>query len=115
MATIYELLLAFFATIGLLSLIWLLFGHLLSPIPATQPLYVVIPLEGDAPALEQTVHHLLWLKGGKLAQFQIILLDSGLSEQGLLQLSLLLSREPELRLTTPEGLSQLMKKDDIRG
>ncbi|MDF2838388.1 MAG: hypothetical protein K0S60_91 [Evtepia sp.] len=111
MASIAELLLAFFATVGLLSLIWLLFGHLLAPGPAMQTFYAVIPIDGNAPNLEQTVSHLLWLKGGKLAHFQIVLLDTGLSESGKERVSVLLSREPELILSTPELLPQLIKKD----
>lgn len=111
MATIAEFLLAFFATVGLLSLIWLLFGHLLAPGPATQTFYAVIPIHDNAPCLEQTVSHLLWLKGGKLAHFHIILLDTGLSEASKERVSLLLSREPELILSTPELLPQLIEKD----
>jgi len=108
---IIELLLAFFATLGLLSLLWLLFGHILTPIPAAQPLHAVIPIEGDVPCLEQTVHHLLWLKGGHIADFRIILVDIGLSELGKERVALLLSRERELILSTPELLPELIEKD----
>lgn len=111
MATIAELLLAFFATAGLLALIWLFFGHILAPGPEEQTLYAVIPIEGNATDLEHAVSHLLWLKGGKLARFHIILLDTGLSEAGKDRVSLLLSREPELMLSTPELLPQLIEKD----
>lgn len=111
MATIAEFFLAFFAAVGLLSLIWLLFGHLLAPVPSKQPLYAVIPVEGDALFLESTVSHLLWLEGGRLAVFQIVLVDTGLSEIGKERVSVLLSRQPELTLSSPELLVQLIKKD----
>jgi len=111
MATIAEFFLAFFATVGLLSLIWLLCGHLLAPGPTTQTLYTVIPIQDDAPNLEYIVSHLLWLKGGKLAPYQIILLDMGLSTVGKERVSLLLSQESELILSDPERLPQLIKKD----
>lgn len=111
MVTIVELLLAFFATMGILALLWLLFGYLLSPIPTALPLYALIPIAGDAPFLEHTVRQLLWLRNGRLAQFQLILLDRGLSPTGQARVSLLLAQEPSLILTTPDALPQLIEKD----
>lgn len=111
MLTIVELLLAFFATMGILALLWLLFGQMLSPTPSTLPLRAIIPIDGDALALEHTVRQLLWLRNSRLAQFHLILLDCGLSEAGYERVRLLLSQEPSLIFTTADRLPQLIKKD----
>jgi len=111
MVTIVEILLAFFATMGIVALVWLLFGYMLSPVPAALPLCALIPIEGDAPLLEHTVRQLLWLRNGRLAQFQLILVDRGLSPTGRARVLLLLAQEPSLILTTPDALSQLIEKD----
>lgn len=111
MSTIAQLFLAFFATIGLICLLWFLFGQLLCPASWQKPLYAVIPIEGDLADLESTIRHLLWLKNSHLAGFHIILLDLGVSDEGKKQLSLLLSQEPTLILTTADQLPQLIEKD----
>lgn len=112
MLTIVDFLLAFFTTMGILALLWLLFGHMLTPVPAALPLCALIPIEGDAPFLEHTVRQLIWLRNGRLAQFRLILLDRGLSPTGQARVSLLLAQEPSLILTTPDALSQLIERMD---
>ena len=65
-----EILLALFGS-ALLVLLghWLLL-RLLSPAQTgTMPVFAVIPAAGDGEGLEQTLRHLRWLQGEKLAPF----------------------------------------------
>ena len=111
MMQLMEFFLAFFATIGIFTLVWLLFGHLLLPIPAAKGLRIIVPLEGDAAMLEQTLRQLLWLRSGKLLRFELILLDRGLNETGLARVSLLLASEPCMELISPAQLAYFLEKD----
>ncbi len=111
MMTFVEVLLAFFATVGILSLVWMLFGHLLFPAATERPLCTLIPVEGDALLLEHTVRLLLWLRSGRLVTLRLILLDRGLSDIGQARIALLLAQYPLISLTTPDALNQLIEKD----
>lgn len=112
MTTAVQCILAFVAAGGLLGLLWLAFGHLLVPARnAKQPIYALLPVRGDALELEQTVHHLLWLQGGRLARFTIVVVDLGLSDYGLRQVQALRAREPALLLCSPAETSILMEKE----
>ena len=75
-----EILLALFGS-ALLVLLghWLLL-RLLSPAQAgTMPVFAVIPAAGDGEGLEQTLRHLRWLQGEKLAPFTPLVVDAGLA------------------------------------
>ncbi len=112
MTTAAQCILALGAAGGLLSLLWLAFGHLLAPASnSAQPIIAVLPVKEDAIALEQTVHHLLWLQGGRLARFTIVIVDQGLTQEGLRQVQALRARESSLFLCTPQELSQFVEKD----
>lgn len=113
MLTIVELLLAFFATVGILSLLWLLYGQLLTPTqPQGKPPFLLLRAEGDAAGLEQSLRQLRWLRGGRLLSLRPVLLDCGLTELGRARVCLLLEEEPCLRVVTPDALPNLIKKDD---
>ena len=91
MNAIWQVLLALLAVVGLLALGWLLFGKLVTPVGGGGggPVYAVVPAAGDGEHLEQDVKGLLWLRGGELARFTVVIADDGLDEDGLR-----LAREP---------------------
>ena len=79
---ILQVLLALLAAAGLLALGWAIFGQLVTPVGAISPVYAVVPADGDGAGLEQAVKGLLWLRGGELARFTIVIADNGLDESG---------------------------------
>ena len=84
MNAIWQVLLALLAAVGLLALGWLTFGRLLTPVGGSGggPVYAVVPASGDGAHLEQDVKGLLWLRGGELARFTIVIADGGLDGTG---------------------------------
>ena len=69
------------AALGLLSICWLVLGRLLIPIPLA--LTVSLSGYGDAQGLEQGVKALHWLRRTGLWRGEILILDGGMSPQGL--------------------------------
>ena len=94
MNTLLITLLALLACAGLLALGWLIFGRLLTPVGGGGggPVFAVVPASGDAETLEHDVAGLLWLRGGDLARFTVVIADAGLSPAGRAVASALLSR-----------------------
>lgn len=83
MHEILQALLALLAAAGLLALGWVLFGRLVTPVGGRGgPVYAVVPAHGPGEHLEQDVKGLLWLRGGELARFTIVIADNGLDSQG---------------------------------
>ena len=84
MNAIWQVLLALLAAVGLLALGWLTFGRLLTPVGGGGggPVYAVVPASGDGAHREQDVKGLLWLRGGELARFTIVIADGGLDGTG---------------------------------
>lgn len=83
MQEILQAVFALLAAAGLLSLGWLLFGRLVTPVgDAGGPVYAVVPADGGGEHLEQDVKGLLWLRGGNLARFTIVIADRGLDPEG---------------------------------
>ncbi|MEG1918348.1 MAG: hypothetical protein RR092_06790, partial [Oscillospiraceae bacterium] len=84
---------ALLAAIGLTTLLWLavsLVGRL-GRGPAL-PAYLLLPAEGDAPALEATVHDLQRLRRELRGFPPILILDCGLTEEAR-EIALLLCAE----------------------
>ena len=83
METLLQGALAFFAALGLVTLAWLAFGHLLLP-RELEPggLYAVLPARGDGEHLEQDLRCLLWLRDSGAPRVPIVIADAGLSPQG---------------------------------
>ena len=104
-----EALVALLAAAGLLGLGWLLFGKLLAPIGEAGRTFAVVPASGDAETLEHDVQGLLWLRGGNLARFTVVIADCGLSDQGRILALLLQRREPGLVLCPADRLAALME------
>ena len=83
MQEILQAVFALLAAAGLLALGWLLLGRLVTPIGDTGgPVYAVVPADGGGEHLEQDVKGLLWLRGGNLARFTIVIADKGLNPAG---------------------------------
>ena len=111
MSLVLDCLMAFFAAMGFLALLWLAFGRLLTPPPGTAATLVLLPARGDGEELDLAVSHLIWLQGGRMTRFSIVLVDLGLTEQGRARVLTLMERDPTLRCCLPEALPELMEKD----
>lgn len=104
MSVIWEWGLTLLAAFGLFSLGGLLFGGLRFPSGAGA--YVVICGAGDGAGLEQTVGAFLHLRERQGLACPVLLVDTGLNEEGRAAAELLCRRWPALRLCTPEELLQ---------
>lgn len=81
---VFDIFAALLAAFGLVCLGWLAFGRMILPVGGEgQQVYAVIPARGDGGGLEQAVSGLLWLRGTGLLRGQVVILDKGLSPQGL--------------------------------
>lgn len=87
--------LAFLASVGLVSLVWMAAGLLRRSGPAE--LALVLPLKGAAPALEADVRTLRRLKH-QVPEATIVLLDCGLDRDALLLARYLAQREEDVLL-----------------
>lgn len=105
MNAIWQVLLALLAAVGLLALGWLTFGRLLTPVGGGGggPVYAVVPASGDGAHLEQDVKGLLWLRGGELARFTIVIADGGLDGTGRAVAAALLARGQGIVLCRRSG------------
>lgn len=103
--------LALLAAVGLVLTGWLLLGRLLLPVGGKDGAAVcmVLPARGSGEGLEHTVAGLLWLRGGGLARFPIILADCGLDEAGLAVAGLLAQRESGVLLCPVSALAEYLK------
>ena len=83
MHEILQALLALLTAAGLLALGWALFGRLVTPAGESGgPVYAGGPADGGGEHLEQDETGLLWLRGGGLSRFTIVIADNGLDESG---------------------------------
>jgi hypothetical protein len=78
---VLECVTALLAAFGLVSLCGLIYSRLVLPVAG--PALAVIPARGDGAGLEQTVAGLLWLRKTGLWRGNIIILDRGLTPEGL--------------------------------
>lgn len=108
-----EVILALLAAVGLLALGWLLFGKLLTPVGGSGggTVYAVVNACGDGANLERDVTGLLWLRGGELARFTIVIADSGLNDVGKAAASALVERKSEVAFCPLERLSEYIAFD----
>ena len=97
MNPILEVVLILLAAAGLLGLGWVLFGRLVCPV-GSGGVYAVIPASGDGANLEQDVRGLLWLRGGELARFTIVIADGGPTAAARAAASALRARERGLEV-----------------
>ena len=111
MNAIWQVHLALLAAVGLLALGWLTFGRLLTPVGGSGggPVYAVVPASGDGAHLEQDVKGLLWLRGGELARFTIVIADGGLDGTGRAVAAALLTRAQGIVLCPAERLGEYIR------
>lgn len=89
---------AFLSAVGLTSLVWLIAGDLLrSARPVIPGLLLVLPLRGEALAMEADVRELRRLQG-QLPGSGLILADCGLTEDARKLAQYLADREKNARL-----------------
>lgn len=108
--TILEAVIALLAAAGLLALGWMLFGRLLAPVGGKGGgrVFAVLPVKGAGETLEHDVTGLLWLRGGGMARFTVLIADAGLDEEGRKLAGLLAQRENGVELCSVEELGERM-------
>lgn len=105
---ILQVILALLAAVGLLALGWVLFGRLVTPAGAAGSVYAVVPARGQGEHLEQDVKGLLWLRGGELARFTIVIADNGLDPSGKAVAAALLARSTGLVVCPGDKLGEYL-------
>lgn len=93
---------------GVFLLGWRLVGRLLTPVGVKTPIFAVLPASGDGENLEFDVRGLLWMRGGGLARFTVVIADCGLSGAGRTAASLLAQREPNVVLCPAERVGEVV-------
>lgn len=95
--------LAFFAAVGVATVVWLAAGALLhAGRPIIPGLLLLLPLRGDAPAMEQDVRELRRIRH-LLPGSRLILADCGLTEEARKLARYLAFREEGAELTEAEA------------
>ena len=98
MALLQDSLLAFFSAVGLTTVVWLVGGSLLrSGWKGLPGLLLVLPLRGEAPAMEADVRELRRIQG-QLPGAKIVLADCGLTEEARGLARYLADREKQAEL-----------------
>lgn len=77
-----EILLVFFLGIGVVLILWCVMGLLLLPVFGSNMVTLCFA-DGDGGALEQQVRAYGWLRDGKITGGRFLIVDNGLSAQGL--------------------------------
>ncbi|WP_300415352.1 hypothetical protein [uncultured Oscillibacter sp.] len=98
--------LAFLSAVGLTTIVWAIAGALLRSggRPAIPGLLLVLPLRGEALAMEADVRELRRVQGG-LPGAKIILADCGLTPDALALARYLADREKNAALVSPGELA----------
>ena len=95
MTLLQDGILAFFSAVGMTTVVWLLSGALLHAGRPTVPgLLLVLPLKGEALAMENDVRELRRIQG-RLPGAKIVLADCGLTEDAKALAQYLASREED--------------------
>ena len=98
MTLLQDGILAFFSAVGMTTVVWLLSGALLHAGRPTVPgLMLVLPLKGEALAMENDVRELRRVQGG-LPGAKIILVDCGMTEDAWELAAYLADREKNAEL-----------------
>ncbi len=114
MRPILEVILALLSVAGLMSLSWLLMGHILTPAGSERTVSLV-PGTGDGETLEQSVRGLLWLRGGGLLAGNVLIVDCGLTPAGKAIAAALCLREPGVECCPASELSVYIKQQTAEG
>lgn len=116
MKILFDVVFALLAAAGLLALGWLLFGRILTPVGGGDggAVYAVVPAAGDGATLEHDVTGLLWLRGGDLARFTVVIADSGLDDAGRAVAAALLAQNTGLALCPLDRLGDYIGAQKLR-
>ena len=99
MVMLHDGLLAFFSAVGVTTVVWLLAGAVLrAGRPAIPGLLLVLPLRGEALAMEADVRELRRLRQ-RLPGARIVLADCGMSADARALAAYLADREEDMALT----------------
>lgn len=90
------------------------FWRFTAPVHNT-PVFAVIPAVGDGEDLEQTLRHLQWLRSEKLTRFTILVVDAGLTPQGLDTIRALGNKDPTLLFCPAEEATLILQRKDDHG
>lgn len=102
-----EIVFSLLAVTGLLAIGWLCFGRLLRPMGGRDML-TLIPADGAGERLEQALVGLDWLRGAGLVEGQVILVDKGLTADGVELALQLTAREHGVYLCPYAELSECL-------
>lgn len=113
MNVVLHVVIAILAAAGLLALSWLLLGRILAPVGGRGGgrVVAVLPASGGGETLEHDVTGLLWLRGGGMARFSIVIADQGLDEQGRALAEILAQRDPGVALCRPDALGDYLREE----
>ena len=99
MTLLQDGILAFFSAVGMTTVVWLAAGAVLHAGRPTIPgLLLVLPLRGDALAMEADVRELRRIQG-RLPGAKIVLADCGMSDDARALAAYLADREEDVTLT----------------
>ena len=113
MTLLQDGLIAFLSAVGVTTLVWIVAGAFFrAGRPAIPGLLLVLPLRGEALAMEADVRELRRLKN-RLPGARILLADCGMTADARALAAYLAEREPE-RLTTLKGITA-RKAQEIAG
>lgn len=107
MQFLLELLVAFFAAIGIASCIWLLLGRLLRPVRRSETVYAVVRAE-TPDELQRTVSWLSWLRQCGGTELRVLVLDDALNEEARGMAEKILRNEPGLLLGSRTDVENLL-------
>ena len=88
-----DILLVFLAAAGVALILWCLLGLLLAPVFGRN-MVTLCYAEGDGGELEQKIRSYGWLRDGRLTGGRLVIVDCGLTEQGIGRMCLLQERYP---------------------
>lgn len=98
----------FFAACGVLMLLWCAAGRVLQPV-LRQTALTLLPVRGDAGALEQAVRAWRQLKGGGLSTRRLLVVDCGLTPSGRTLAERLCAQDEDITLCAAEALEKFVK------
>lgn len=99
-----DLLLIFLAAAGVILVLWCLLGLLLLPVFGCS-MVTLYYVKGDGEDLEQKTRAYSWLREGRLSGGRMVIVDCGLTEQGIGRTYLLRKRYPWVEYCTRDSLT----------
>lgn len=108
MRAFLEILLSLLAVAGLLGLGWLCFARVLRPMGGRHAV-TILPAEGEGEELEQALTGLFWLRGAGFTVGRVVIVDRGLTRQGVALAQVLAQQEPGVYLCPREELGDRLE------